>query len=233
MHASAPITVAIARFEDLLARGLRGVIEGDRSLEIVADDIEQHRTGVVLRAHRPRVAILDLDALPALADIAALSRRHPETRLVLLATHPTAAECAQLLAFGASACLGRRAQARDVLNAVHLASRGLQLIPRDSADSRRPPPGSQLLTRRETEVLPMLQQGSTNAEIAPALHVAVETVRAHARNIYRKLGVSSRRELAPIPVRPLNDAVPSAPQPPHHPAAPTRERQRRPGTFRR
>jgi DNA-binding CsgD family transcriptional regulator len=56
--------------------------------------------------------------------------------------------------------------------------------------------GARLLTKREGEVLPLLQQGRSNAQIALALQVGVETVRTHARNIYRKLGVSSRRELA-------------------------------------
>jgi DNA-binding NarL/FixJ family response regulator len=235
MPALAPITVAIARFEDLLARGLRGVIDGDQSLEVVAEDFKEDRIAVILRAHRPRVAILDADALPALASVAELGRLHPDTRLVLLAAHPTTAECAQLLAFGASACLGRRAQARDILTAIHLASRGLQLAPRASPDSPgRPAMGSARLTRREAEVLPMLQRGSTNAEIAAALHVAVETVRAHARNIYRKLGVSSRRELAPIPPRsPLQDAEAPAPPLARHSGTFGRERQRRPGTFRR
>ena len=110
------------------------------------------------------------------------------------------AECAQLLAFGASACLGRDTQSRDVLNAIHLASRGLQVIPRPASN---PVGGSiargHLLTRREAEVLPLLQQGRSNAQIALAMQVGVETVRTHARNIYRKLGVSSRRELAAPP----------------------------------
>lgn len=194
------ITVAIARFEDLLARGLHGVIDGEPSLEIVAHDIEHERLGVVLRAHRPHVAILDVDALSNLAEVRELSLDHPDTRLVLLATHPTTTECAQLLAFGASACLGRRTQARDVLSAIHLASRGLQLVPRPSLESGDAPSHVlQLLTRREAEVLPMLQRGSSNGQIAVALQVGVETVRTHASNIYRKLGVSSRRELAALP----------------------------------
>jgi ATP/maltotriose-dependent transcriptional regulator MalT len=44
-------------------------------------------------------------------------------------------------------------------------------------------------------VLSLLQTGSSNAEIAAALNVGVETIRTHARNVYRKLGVSTRREL--------------------------------------
>jgi DNA-binding NarL/FixJ family response regulator len=93
MHASKPISVVIARFEDLLARGLRGVIASDASLEIVAQDIEPHRIAVTLRVRRPRVAILDVDALPHLAEVRELTQQYPDTRLVLLATRPTTAEC--------------------------------------------------------------------------------------------------------------------------------------------
>jgi DNA-binding NarL/FixJ family response regulator len=56
--------------------------------------------------------------------------------------------------------------------------------------------GSDLLTPREAEVLELLQNGATNAQIAHRLSIGVETVRTHARNIYRKLGIASRRELA-------------------------------------
>jgi NarL family two-component system response regulator LiaR len=55
--------------------------------------------------------------------------------------------------------------------------------------------GSDLLTRREAEVLELLQEGATNAQIAHRLSIGIETVRTHARNIFRKLGIASRREL--------------------------------------
>ncbi len=234
VHTSPPITVAIARFEDLLARGLHGVIESDPSLAIVAADVEHGRIPVILRAHRPRVAILDVGALPNLAEVRRLSGEHPDTRLVLLADHPTTIACAQLLAFGASACLGRDTQARDVLAAIHLASRGLQLIPRGVGNSGAAPPSeSRLLTSREADVLPLLQQGQSNAQIAVALHIGVETVRSHARSIYRKLGVSSRRELVALPPRaPLPDPDRPSPQSPRRWAATTGGRQRRPGSLR-
>jgi len=234
MPASPQISLVIARFEDLLTRGLRVVIDSDVTLEIVAEGVEPDRIDVILRAHRPRVAILDVDALPELARVRELSRQHPSTRLVLLASRPTMTACAQLLAFGASACLGRDAQARDVLTAIHLASRGLQLTPRQSSEpGGLPVAGSQLLTQREAEVLPMLQQGSSNAQIALTLQVGVETIRTHARNIYRKLGVASRRELA-LPLRAVPEAADDAIEPAlRRWAAPPRDRQRRPGSLRR
>jgi DNA-binding NarL/FixJ family response regulator len=209
MPDSEQITLVIARFEDLFARGLRVVIDGDTTLEVVAGDIEPDRLDVVFRAHRPRAAILNVDALGKLARVRELSREHSDTRLVLVASQPTVTTCAQLLAFGASACLGRDAQARDVLTAIHLASRGLQLTPWQSDEpSALPVAGSQLLTQREAEILPMLQQGSSNAQIAWTLQIGVETIRTHARNIYRKLGVASRRELTALPP----PALPEAPR---------------------
>jgi DNA-binding NarL/FixJ family response regulator len=205
MPPQVPITVLLARFDDLFARGLRELIDSDPSLALVAVDVEHSRIAVVLRAHSPDVAVLNVDALPKLAEVRELGGWYPNTRLVMLAKDPLMTECAQLLAFGASACLGRDTQSRDVLNAIHLAARGLQVIPRATPNSRvAAVSGGNLLTRREAEVLPLLQQGRSNAQIALALQVGVETVRSHARNIYRKLGVSSRRELVP-PLAPTAD----------------------------
>jgi DNA-binding NarL/FixJ family response regulator len=239
MPAPEQITLVVARFEDLFARGLRVVIDSDPTLDVVAADIEADRLDVVLRAHRPKVAILDVDALVNLARVRELGRQHSGTRLVLIAHQPTMATCAQLLAFGASACLGRDTQARDVLTAIHLAFRGLKLTPWDSGESGTVPvAGSQLLTPREAEILPMLQEGRSNAQIARELQVGVETIRTHARNIYRKLGVASRRELNASPPRALpENPMPEDPQDaPDHPrrrrTTPHRDRQRRPGSQR-
>jgi len=232
---ASPITLVIARFEDLLARGLRVVIDGDATLEVLAGDVEPDRLDVVLRGHRPRVAILDVDALTKVARIRELGRQHPDTRLVLISSHPGTIEGAQLLAFGASACLSRHTQARDILTAIHLASRGLQLLPRHSGNTGAlEPTGSQRLTRREADVLPMLQQGSSNAQIALALQVSVETVRTHARNIYRKLGVASRRELgAPSTPTMIEEAAGGPDRPPARRIASTRGRQRHSSSTRR
>jgi len=220
-----PITVALAHFDDLLAGGLRELIENDSALTIVASDVEHTRIPVVLSAHRPDVAILDASALANLAEIRELNAQHPNTRIVLLAEDPSEAECVQLLAFGASACLGRDTQSRDVLHAIHLASRGLQVTPRPRSDtSGRSLAVGHQLTRRESEVLPLLAQNRSNAQIAVDLQIGFETVRTHARNIYRKLGVSSRRELAARPA-PDSERKPPSITPPQRRRAPSRMRR--------
>ena len=196
MSAQAPVTVALARFEDLIGAGLHALIGRDESLSIVAADVELERLDAVIAAEHPRVTILNHAALRTAADVHRLHAAHPATHLVVLAARPTSAECNQMLALGATACLAKEVQGRDVLNAIHLASRGLHVLPRPDQLSHEGPSGPDPLTSREADVLAYLQQGRSNAEIAAALSVSVETVRTHARAVFRKLGVRTRRDLA-------------------------------------
>jgi DNA-binding NarL/FixJ family response regulator len=199
MSVPARITVVTAQFEDLVSHGLRSLIATDSHLELVAADVPVDRLGAALARGRPQVAILNFGSLRSPIQVHELHAEHPETRLVVLANRPSPAECNQMLAFGATACLSKETQARDILNAIHLASRGLHVLPRTAAEfGMSEMPGPDLLTPREADVLELLQQGRSNAEIAMALHVGVETVRTHARNIYRKLGVRTRRDLASL-----------------------------------
>src|SRR5580700_1274530 len=115
---TAVTTVALGHFDDLLARGLRGVIEDDASLELVADDLRLAQLKAVLRACRALVMILDAGALSNPAEVRTLSSAHPNTHFVLLAESPSSVEAAQLLSFGAAACLAKRTQLRDVRNAI-------------------------------------------------------------------------------------------------------------------
>ena len=196
----APVSIVAARFEDLVAVGLRQLIDEDEHLDLLEHQIDTGEIERVLEERRPQVALLNFGTLKTPAQVFQLHQAFPETRIVVLANRPTAAECNQMLSFGATACLSKETEARDVINAIHLASRGMHVLPRSAAAGGGAESlnleGSDLLTPREADVLALLQEGATNAQIAHALSIGVETVRTHARNIYRKLGVASRRELA-------------------------------------
>jgi DNA-binding NarL/FixJ family response regulator len=189
-----PVRIALAEFEDIVARGLSALIREDENLELVSAGIDHDQLKSELAEHQPDVAIVNFGSLANAAELRELHRRFPDIRLVVLANRPTTLESRQLLAFGATACLSKSSEARDVLHAIHLASRGLHVLPAAETDGG-PPPGPDVLTPREAEVMELLRSGRSNAEIAQALHVSIETVRTHARRIYRKLGVKTRREL--------------------------------------
>ena len=198
-----PVTVVAAEFEDLVKVGLRQLISEDENLELVASDVPLPQITGVIDEHAPAVVLLNFGSLPTPATVHQLHERHPETRIVVLANRPTASECNQMLSFGATACISKETQGRDIINAIHLASRGMHVLPRSASaggmtERQLGLPGPDLLTPREADVLELLQEGRTNAEIALTLSIGIETVRTHARNIYRKLGITSRRDLASL-----------------------------------
>jgi DNA-binding NarL/FixJ family response regulator len=192
-------SVVATKFEDLVAVGLKVLISEDPNLELVANGVSMDAVEAAIERHRPAVVLLNFGALGTPAHVYQLHRAYPETRIMVLANRPSAAECNQMLSLGATACLSKETEARDIINAIHLASRGMHVLPRSAAAGGGVDglqlEGSDLLTPREAEVLELLQEGATNAQIAHRLSIGIETVRTHARNIFRKLGIASRREL--------------------------------------
>jgi DNA-binding NarL/FixJ family response regulator len=224
---AARITLVSARFEDLVSIGLASLISEDPNLDLVENDVDLERLEAVLEEHKPSVVLINFGSLPNPAMIYQLHQGHPETRIVVLANKPTAAECNQMLSFGATACISKETQGRDIINAIHLASRGMHVLPRSASATAGPEdhfdlPAPDLLTAREADVLELLQRGLTNAQIAHELSIGVETVRTHARNIYSKLGISKRRDLARF--RPGGGGAPGGAHRPLEPAGPGRLR---------
>jgi DNA-binding NarL/FixJ family response regulator len=189
------VRLIAGEFEDLVSMGLRAVIAEDATLELLADRIEFSGLSAAIDEQGPDVVLLNFGALPSPISVHELHERHPHTRLVVLASRPTPAECNQLLSLGATGCVAKDTEARDIINAIHLAARGMHVMPRDAKPGTGGA-GPDVLTAREAGVLELLQAGMTNGQIAQELSIGIETVRTHARSVYRKLGVSSRRELA-------------------------------------
>lgn len=117
------ISLAVAQFEDIVSRGLRALIDEDPNLRLVATDVVPERLSATLSAHDPDVAILNFGSLASPAALRGLHADFPRTRLMILANNPSAAECRQMIGFGATACLAKNTEARDVLHAIYLASR--------------------------------------------------------------------------------------------------------------
>src|SRR5262249_17732043 len=127
------VTVLVARFDDLVMRGLRALVDEDPNMRLVGVGAGRDELRKLLPSRRRNVALVDVPLPATPAEVRDLTQQFGTTHLVLLAERLSSTECAQLLAFGATACLSTSTQARDVLNAIHLASRDMQLAPRDVA----------------------------------------------------------------------------------------------------
>ena len=186
--------------------GLRQLISAEDALELVASDVPLSDLSDAIEEHSPDVALLNFGSLPSPATVHELHERYPDTRIVVLANRPTAAECNQMLSFGATACISKETQGRDIINAIHLASRGMYVMPRSASSglvesngvSR---PGPDLLTSRERQVLQLLAEGRSNKEVATLLDLSPHTVETHRGRIMQKLNLHSGAEIILYAIR--------------------------------
>jgi DNA-binding NarL/FixJ family response regulator len=199
------VTVVVGRFPPVVGRGLVAVLREDRRIHIVDSDLEPLKLERTVAQRSPRVVILD--EADERSTRARLRTSSPETEILVFAHDPTPTYGTLLLADGAT-CVAWSVPAEDIRASVHLAAEGARIFA--SADGerveRRYPSEARLLTHRETEVLEHLSRGETNAEIALALGIGIETVRTYVASVLRKLNVQSRQKLVGMP-------IPASPEP--------------------
>jgi len=157
------------------------------------------------RAH-PGLLTLELDTTPGEPDGFEVMRRGqiiaPGLRAIVLSAHHDTAHIDAALSAGAAAYVVKTAHPDDVASAVRQAfdhSVYLAGGPRPiggpvaaATPSAAESPGG--LTRRELEILRLVAEGHSNAQLARMLWVTEQTVKFHLSNVYRKLGVSNRTE---------------------------------------
>lgn len=193
---SAPVALLLGQFEDLVAHGLRAILSADDLVELLATDIPMNALEGMVAEIEPDVVVLDRRRLSSPVQVNDLVKAQPETAFVVVISSASAEEASQLIAFGATGVIARDIDAEDLRTSIRMAARGMRVMPgfRGGIEQERAFPD--ILTPREAEVLELLQRGRSNAEVANELSLGIETVRTHVRNILRKLGVSSRKDLA-------------------------------------
>ena len=202
--AAGPITIVLADDHAVVRRGLRLVLDGEDGFEVVAEAGTTDDAVRLIKAHRPAVAVLDLnmpgtlasslDALPALAAEA------PGTRVVVLTMQEDPQYARRALAAGANAYVLKESADRELVEAVRRAAAGEvylnpQLGARIAAAPPEPAGPPDDLTEREAQILAMIALGHTNTEIGQQLFLSVRTVESHRAHVQQKLGRTSRAEL--------------------------------------
>lgn len=155
---------------------------------------------------RPDLVMMDIH-LPNLSGIECTLRikeSMPALAVLILTVYEDEGKIFQALQAGASGYILKRSRPDEIVSAVReMLDGGAPMTPeiaRKVVDSfsraARTPPGSEMVSRREAEILHCLTKGSSNKEISDELHITVETVRWHLKQIYDKLHVHSRTEAA-------------------------------------
>jgi DNA-binding NarL/FixJ family response regulator len=206
------IRVLIADDHTLVRQGIRALLEHSDDVTVVAEAGDGITALALAREHNPDVLVLDI-GMPNLSGIQALERlrrESPQMRVVFLSMHSDEALVRQALRYGARGYLLKNSIKEELILAVRAASRGEiylspaisnvlvdgYLLQADEAAS-----GLDALTTREREVLKLIAEGNTNAEIAGILHISVKTVESHRANLLQKLGATDTAALIRLAIQ--------------------------------
>jgi DNA-binding NarL/FixJ family response regulator len=201
------IRVVVADDQPLVRSGLRMILDAQPDIEVVGEAGDGHEAVAVARLERPDVVLMDvrmpgLDGIAATRQLAGPDVNDPMAVLVLT-TFDLDEHVYDALRAGARGFLLKDATREELANAVRVIARGDALLApsvtrrlieqmASSAPTRRPTTALEELTPREHEVLLLVAEGLTNAEIAERLVVGEATVKTHVARVLMKLGLRDR-----------------------------------------
>jgi DNA-binding NarL/FixJ family response regulator len=203
---SQSIRILIAEDQRIVREGLRAVLEDEDEIEIVGEAANGEEAVALFAALRPDVVLMDLQ-MPLVDGPEATRRireRYPDARILVLTTYATDEFIFKALRAGAQGYLLKDTSADDLLAAIRSVHAGQTLLA--PAVAARlvvgvSSGGPEALTPRELEVLTLMGQGRSNAEIATLLSIAPRTAKVHVQNILSKLGATNRTEAVSMAVK--------------------------------
>jgi DNA-binding NarL/FixJ family response regulator len=197
-----PIRVLIADDHEVVAEGLRHLVEAERDIEVVACVGDGREAVRLARDTQPDVVLMDL-SMPELngADATrAILERDPRCRVIVLSMYSQREYVRRALKAGAAGYVVKRSAAKEVVEAIravhagqrYLSPRVADVVLDDYTDEKQDDPLSRL-SAREREVLQLLAEGRTGAQIAERLSLSQKTVETYRARLVEKLGI---RDLA-------------------------------------
>ncbi|MGB3716730.1 MAG: response regulator transcription factor [Candidatus Promineifilaceae bacterium] len=208
------IKLILADDHAVVRSGLRMLLEVQPDIEILAEVESGTEAVAKTRSLQPDIVLMDIQ-MPGLNGIEAtkqIKKLAPDTAVLALTMYEDDQYFFEMLHAGASGYVPKRAAPDELLTAIRAVGRGeVYLYPSlasrlvqdylKRADSGDQPLIYDDLTPREREVLTLIAEGLSNAEIAEQLVISVKTVDRHRENIMRKLNLHSRIDLVKYALR--------------------------------
>jgi NarL family two-component system response regulator LiaR len=208
MSESKRIRVVAVDDHEVVRSGLRFSLLAFDDLELVGEAADGEGALSVCNEVQPDVVLMDI-RMPRMSGIQAteaLLRSHPEIKVIALTSFQEGTRVQEALQAGAIGYLLKDVGADELADAIRDAYSGRATLSPEAARAlaeaaTEPPQPGQDLTEREREVLALLAEGRSNAEIAQTLNISHHTVRFHVSTILSKLHASNRAEAAALAIR--------------------------------
>ncbi len=202
--------VLVADDHGIVRAGIKLLLERQADLDVVAEAEDGVEAVAQALSARPDLCILDV-GMPRMTGLQAareIRAQLPEVRVLMLSMHDDEHYVFEALKAGASGYVLKREADQDLVGAVRAVGRGeafltnaaeRSIIRQWMADGAEGPVIP--LTPREEEVVKLIAEAFTNAQIASILHLSEKTVESHRANVLRKLGMRDRVELVRYAIR--------------------------------
>src|SRR4030095_6631755 len=215
-----PINILIADDHPIFRDGLRRLLEAEPGLKVIGEACDGAEAVRMARQLKPDILLLDLamPRHPGLEALRELGTGQHSVRVILLTAAAEKHQIVEALQLGARGVVLKDSATQLLLKSIHTVMTGAYLVGRESVsnlvqylrnlvqssseESRQKKFG---LTPRELEIVSAVVAGYSNKEIAEYFKISEDTVKHHLSNIFDKLGVSTRLELALFAV---NQALP-------------------------
>lgn len=207
------VRILLADDHKLLIDGLRPLLDAQPDMEVAGvaqDGLEASDLAMKLR---PDVVLLDI-SMPRQNGIDAarnILRDRPETKVIMLSMHADRKFIQAALRIGARGYILKESAAREVIEAVHIVTKGEFFFSRSVRDQvlheyvewirEGNDTSASPLSGREREVLQILAEGKSTKDAAEILHVSVKTIESHRKQIMDKLDLHSIAELTKYAIR--------------------------------
>ena len=207
------VTLLLADDHHVVRQGLRALLEAEPDFRVVGEASDGLEVADLVERLQPRVLIVDLmmPGLNGLEVTRQVSKRSPQTRVLILSMHSNEAYVLEALRNGAAAYVLKDSSATDLVHAVREVAAGRRYLSpplsERALDTYRQRAKEatldiyETLTTREREVLHLAAEGHTNAEIAARLGISPRTAETHRANLMRKLGLQTQTDLVRYALR--------------------------------
>lgn len=173
----------------MVIEGIRSLLQHEKDIEWMGHAMNGASCMGFLKQQAPDVILMDVN-LPDISGIELCKKvkeRYPQVYVLGLSTFNQHAVIRDMMDNGASGYIIKNADGNELIEAISLVSRGKTYMSNEaSVTLRESGKGIPVITRRETEILKLIAEGLTNAEIAERLFISIATVNTHRKSLLEK-----------------------------------------------
>jgi DNA-binding NarL/FixJ family response regulator len=210
MSAESRIKLIIVDDHTLFREGIKKILALEKDIEIVGEAFDGEEVISVLNHCQPDIMLLDIkmERVNGLQVLPRIVEQFPLLKVIILTAQVTSAESVKAIRDGARGIILKHAASEFLIKGIRKVAEGelwadsstmtqvVDSLSRKYRVDRSPEKGRKELSEREIEVVTLVASGHRNKEIANKLFISEQTVKTHLSNIFQKLEVNDRLELA-------------------------------------